>query len=364
MMSLHRFICVLLFFFCFTVQPLFSSQREEVDRPLHIGPQFPFEYLRTVFEPDAAWTLNSGKFLASISTTHMNTFVFSNNSNKSNNPGGDPSIFTGKGEGYSFYIDGEAFWRNYRLNIGLTGSLELQLTVRTIQFSSGNLDDTIENFHEAFRLGNQGRENTQQDQLEVYIWDNKQQKLVFQFTSPGNSYQTQSSTIGFKYSLISDEDQAVSLRVSSNFQQAVFQDLEAGSGSTTISELNETANSYNLSLNFSRKFAWLSLHLAVAETLMDSPVFERGKKEQFYYFLGLNFCVSDWFDLTLQGLIYTSTLPDDENSNIGENIHEVTMGVRFRFSEEAALEFAFIENQSQGPHNIDIALYSSLMMIF
>ncbi len=38
--------------------------------------------------------------------------------------------------------------------------------------------------------------------------------------------------------------------------------------------------------------------------------------------------------------------------------------IRFLFSEESTFEFAAVENYTQGPHNIDIAFYSTLVMIF
>ncbi|MCP4296009.1 MAG: hypothetical protein GY786_10410, partial [Proteobacteria bacterium] len=81
-------------------------------------------------------------------------------------------------------------------------------------------------------------------------------------------------------------------------------------------------------------------------------------------FGGANLQLDEGYQLVFQNLIYSSVFPDDENSDIGWLIDELTIGARFFLSPQAILELAMVENLSQGPHNIDIVFLSTIGMVF
>jgi hypothetical protein len=340
------------------------QKRSQLDRPMDVEPQFPFMMMRATFTPDVGWNLKPGDFIIGYSITHTNIFGMSNNSSRYKYRDGDPAEFGKKGSGYSIYIDGDLFWHKTRFSIGILDSLEFQYIRRELKFSGAGLDNTIETFHKTFGLPNQGRENINQDEFNVYIWDNANQKMVFQFTDPENRYKEQSTTLGLKLSLYNKDDFSSSVRLSYNNKQSKFKTLDDPHKKNSISTINELDKSYNLSFNASSDHEYFSWHMALASTFMNKPVFDRGPDNILYYFLGINLYALDWVHLVLQDMQHTSLFPKDENSAIGDDANELTMGFRVFLSNETTFEFAAVENLTQAPNNIDIAFYSTLIMVF
>ncbi|MCP4298647.1 MAG: DUF3187 family protein, partial [Proteobacteria bacterium] len=262
------------------VQFLFNSIGFSIDRvysnsPLNIGPQYPFMMLRTMFEPDTGWISKAGEVMVEYSFRNMNTYVMSSNSTQSSSYGGDPSVFTGSGSGYSVYFDGELLWSNIHLKMGIEDDFEIQFTHRSVRFLSGALDDMVENFHNTFGLTNQGREHTEQDKFGIYVWDNAKQEMVYQLSHPGEELKDQSTTVGLKLPLTKKSDLNTALSLKYNIYQTEFDNPDSETDLSS-GDFDQLSKSINLSLNSSASHQELTLHSAISLTLFDQPIVERG----------------------------------------------------------------------------------------
>jgi len=324
------------------------------------GPQYPLMFRSTVFEPDTGFTLEEGKIYSQVGNSSMNTFVMSSNSAKNDTPPGSADTFSDiSSNGYSVYFDGEIDRQFIRLYYGFSDFLELQYTYRQFRFIAGSLDETIENFHQSFGLENQGREKTGRDQFEVYIHDNESNQNVFVLTEQENKYRKESVTIGLKFSIRETSDEALSFTFASNTNDYF---IERGMNQSTVEDTREHSN-FNDSLaaiSYTSIFSDWSLFGAFAIAHVSKSLFENSPSEIYYYFLGSNWKLSEDWDLQFQSLNYSSPFPKDGVSTIGADVRELALGVRWFWGDTFNMETGMIENQSQGPQNIDIVFYSAI----
>lgn len=338
-----------------------ADPRKVLDKPLMFGPQYPLLFMSTTFEPDTAFLLEEGDFFFASSYTVLNSYVYSLNSDKNANPEGVASEFDDiDSDGYSVYFDGELDRRFFKLYWGYSDNIELQFTYRDFRFFKGDLDATIENFHKNLDIGNQGRENTDRNQLEIYIHDNEKKENVFVITEESSKFIQESMTLGFKLLIKETDTEAIALTASSNYADYY---IERGiNESTSDVELPEhrNFNDFNLSLRYSSLFENWSLHAAFSVSFVRDSLLEKSPDEIYYFFLGGNFFLSPNWSFILQTLEYSSPFPKDK-STIAADVREITAGLRWFLTENLAFEFGMTENQSQGPQNIDIAFFSNLM---
>jgi len=350
--------------FLVTFVPIGSAKNEDLlERPFLVGPHYPLAYQSTTFEPDRAFNLKSGQTFIQTSYTRLNTYGFSTNSDKAGNPAGDGSKFNPtNNQGYSVYFDGEIDRRFLRWYQGLSDGLELQLTYRALRFIPGKLDSQIEGFHKTLGIGNQGRDLTPRDRLEIYIHDNQTGQNIFTITTGSDKFQRESMTLGFKFRIRETANEAVSLVVSSNFNDAF---VEGGMNESPemLPHTNRNFNDLNYSLLYSSLFNTWALHAGFSLAKVSQSLLPKAPKEMYYFFLGTDFKLGEYSHFLLQALEYTSPFPEDNVSTISADVREVSTGLRWIFG-PTALELGLIENQSQGPQNIDIAFFSNFMFSF
>lgn len=341
---------------------LFADARRMLDKPFMIGPQYPLMFLSTTFEPDTAFTLNSGDTFFATSYSLLNSFVYSSNSKKADDASQPASEFyKTQSTGYSVYFDGEMDHRFFKFYYGLSDSLELQFSYQDFRFSPGSLDDSIESFHETLGIDNQGRHRTEQDLLEIYIYDNEIEENVFVLSEGMSAFKQQSMTLGLKFLVRKTEQEAISFSLSSNFgDYYIEQELNDATSDAEDREFRQF-NDSNISLRYSSLFSTWSLHAAVSISYVRESLLKKSPNAIYYFFLGANWHISENWDYILQALEYTSPFPKDK-STIGEDIREMTTGLRWFVTENSAWELGFTENQTQGPQNIDIVFFTNLML--
>ncbi len=355
-----------LFFIFLALFPLIAQARggREMERPFLVGPQYPFLFLSTTFEPDTAFTLKRGQVYSSLSFTNLNTYVFSASSDKANNPAGDASKFDQSDPtGYSIYFDGEIDRRYLRVYWGWSDRVELQLTYRDIRFVPGNLDQSVENFHKAFGLGNQGRDQTPRNQLDIYIHDNETGQNIFAITQPNDKFHQESMTLGLKLNLRETASEAISFVFSSNFEDRYIE-RELNELSLAYEKPYKKFNDYNYGLLYSSLFADWTLHAGFSMAKVGQSLFPKSPSELYYFFLGAGWQLGPESDVLLQVLEYSSPFPKDNVSTIAADVREVTTGIRWHMGKAFAVELGLTENQSQGPQNIDILFFSNLAFSF
>ncbi len=176
----------------FCVNNLSAESRDDLERPLLIGPQYPLVFMSTTFEPDTAFLLKEGSFFFQTSYTLLNTWGYS--TNVENTSSGVTFIPTDS-DGYSVYFDSELDRRFIKLQYGYSDSLELLLVYREIRSLAGTLDSSIENFHSFIHIGNMGRERAEINQFEIYIYDNESDRVVLSLNKTSPSFIQESMTI-------------------------------------------------------------------------------------------------------------------------------------------------------------------------
>ncbi|MDX2470762.1 MAG: DUF3187 family protein [SAR324 cluster bacterium] len=342
----------------------FARGNESLNRPFLVGPQYPLLFMSTTFEPDTAFPVENGKIYSQISFTNLNTYVFTDNSDKVDNPTGDASQFSeSDSSGYSIYIDGEIDRRYFRIYWGWSDSVEIQLTYRDIRFVKGNLDSTIEGFHSTFGIGNQGREQTDQDLLEIYVHDNETGENVLVITQPNDSFHQESMTLGLKFNLRKTSTEAISLIFSSNFGDRYIE-REINEVNPDYGSEYKKFNDFNYGLLYSSLFPDWTLHAGFSVAKVGESLLPKSPEEQYYFFLGASWELGSSTDLLIQVLEYSSPFPENNSSAIGSDAREITTGLRWFLADSATWEMGFTENQSQGPQNVDIVFFSNLGWVF
>jgi len=332
--------------------------------PILLGPQYPLLYRSTTFEPDSAFPLKPGTVFASFGYSVLNTYVRSNNSDRVGNPSGDPSKFDEiDSTGYSLYFDGEIDRRFQRWYWGFSKNVELQFTFRQLRFIRGSLDSTIEDFHSSFGLGNQGREEASQNDLGIYIHDNETGKNVFQITQSSDEFQQESITLGFKWALRRTNNEAIAFVANSNFGDRYIE-RELNEINTAFANDHANFDDSNLGLIYSGLYSDWALHAAFSFARAGRSLLEKSPEEIYYFFLGANWKFTEHSRVFLQTLEYSSPYPRETISTIGADVREVTLAMRWLIGKGGNLEMGLIQNQSQGPQNIDILFFSTVGVHF
>lgn len=335
------------------------------DRPVYLGPQYPLSWMTTRFEPDSAFMLKPGDFITSYDYVITNSWAYSANSEKFQTDGSaDAKEFTSLNhKGYSVYVDGETSEQIFRLRLGLTKSLEFHYDFRQMRFTPGNLDGTIENFHNSIQVGNGGREIANRDKFQIHVYDNDEDELIFSMSSAPDGIFNESQTIGFKYLIKSTENESLTVKISSNYDDRVLEtELNEIDATYDVKSNFHDFNDYNLTLNYSFVQPTYSIHAAASTTILERPLFEKSPKQLFYYFIGVNFQLFENLDFILQDLIYTSIFPNNTENQLAADLNELSATFRVFLSPDSVIDFGFVENYSQGPSNIDISFYTNFVV--
>ncbi len=338
-----------------------GASREVLERPLMFGPQYPLIFASTAFEPDSAFLLPEGELFFQTAYSVTNTWGHSDNAQRNE----DGVYFTeSDSDGYSLYFDGEIERRFIKMHYGLSKSFEFQFAYREIRFITGSLDTLVDNFHDVINTGDAGRDRTERDQLEIYIYDNTCNQVVAKITQPSGEFHQESMQLGFKYLFKETANEAISVSLASNFGDYY---IESGSNEATsdvASEDHKEFNDYNLTLRYTSIFPSWTLHVAFSIAFVKNTLFKNSPEELYYFFVGTNLHLSDNWDYLFQILEYSSPFPKDNTSSLNEDVREFSMGLRWYIGKPFALEMGFVENQSQGPQNIDIMFFSGAMFSF
>lgn len=326
-----------------------------------IGPQYPLIFMSTAFEPDSAFLLPEGEMFFQNSYSITNTWGYSDNVHRDEN---GVNFSESDSDGYSLYFDGEIERRFIKFHYGFSDSLEFQYAYREIRLTTGSLDVAVENFHELIDIGSAGRERAARDQLEIYIYDNKNKRVVTKITKSDNDFHQESMQLGLKILVRKTSTEAISISLTSNFSDYY---IERGINEATSDvqlKKHEEFNDFTATLRYTSIFPSWTLHVGSSIAFVNNTLLAYSPEELYYFFVGSNWHVSENLDILFQALEYTSPFPKDNTSSLYEDIREVSMGVRWIIGSQFALESGFVENQSQGPQNIDIMFFFNAMLSF
>jgi len=226
------------------------------------------------------------------------------------------------------------------------------------------MDTLVENFHNLVNIGNAGRDRTKKDQLEIYIWDNENQQLAGRITTPDDEFRQESMRLGLKYLIRKTAHEAISISASSNFGDYNIETRLNEATSDAPDNRHAEFNDYNLTLRYASMFQPWTLHVAFSIAFVQNTLLQHSPDELYYFFVGANWHLFENWDLLFQALEYSSPFPKDNTSSLNEDVREIAMGLRWFIVNQCAWEIGFVENQSQGPQNIDIMFFSGIIAHF
>jgi uncharacterized protein DUF3187 len=141
--------------------------------PLRIRDMTPFNLLRLDMLPAHAVAAGPGSWAIEADLSYSNTFVMSDNVKSYLEARGerrpltqaDADAILGLGQD-AYYVDGEFGLLDLTLHYGMTRRTSAYLTLSAYNFTGGFLDGTIENFHDTFGLGTDGRDLAARDRFQ------------------------------------------------------------------------------------------------------------------------------------------------------------------------------------------------------
>lgn len=368
------------------IQPVFAEVVPDHE-PLTIGPQFPLYWMYPVFEPESAWIQEPLDIRFSYSYQQTNVFAYSMNSlilSGERNAGGgrkqfkycsySPNVpieyyWNCKDQGYSLFFDGEIAMRTFRFSVALSDWWSIHYAYRDIKLGDGNLDQVIEGVHDFLVIESPGKKWVDENSYEIHVWDNEANQPLYQSTITTDDFQKLSQTIGIKIGLLRDEDDAaLSLYLSANFDDA-FLKQDANELSEDSQSVSEGVDDFNAALLLSVLWKNWAVNGAVSATWIKDPIFPETPNQLLFYFLGINWSISEDTTVILQDLNYSSIFPaDSQESTAGDDLNEMTLGVRTSILDFASLEVALVEDMflegASGPARIDITFYANIALRF
>ena len=143
--------------------------------PLRIRDMTPFNLLRLDMLPAHAVAAGPGSWAIEADISYSNTFVMSDNvrtylEGRGDGPRpltqADANAILGLGED-AYYVDGEFGLLELTFHYRVTRRSSVYLTLSAYNFTGGIFDRTIENFHDAFGLDQNGRDLVARDRFQI-----------------------------------------------------------------------------------------------------------------------------------------------------------------------------------------------------
>ena len=322
-----------------------------------IGPQYPFLFHYTLFEPTSAKLPPDGVLTTDLLFSATNIYAISVNSfvrlrereqrdsgqfKLCNNFPNAPAsyLWNCKSEGYSVFLDGELQQRRFRASWSITNSLALGYAYREIRFSTGILDPHIKNFHNNVGLASSNREWEDNHHLEIYLWDNEEEKAVFQLTSE-TPFLKLAETLSLQWQWLNlSKRHHGSFQLSSNFNDHVFWN-DLNEVATSSKKDQKPFDDYNVALLYSTIWKNLFFHAALAQTQVKNPYFSKSPRSIKFFFLGLNWD-DEPFQWIVQDLQYSSVFPGDSQEPLNRDNNEMTMRSRVIILQDNAWFYAVL----------------------
>ncbi|MBF0351258.1 MAG: DUF3187 family protein [SAR324 cluster bacterium] len=338
--------------------------------PVHNSTPVVFYFMRTLYEPDTAFSLETGKMNIELGWLRGNFSQYSVNTGVDGvsidahvsfkhcidlQPGDPPNYnWDCKSEGYSIYHDGEFDRIAGGFSLGIGYGLELQLMTRHIRFFEGNLDRWIERFHENTGRNNAKRVTYPRNDFNILVFDNQHENLVFSFKTPMEQHLPESHGIALKWKILANAQHALAVKWTSNFQDHL---LEYHLNQLPPSEPVKDFDDYNISLVYSFQEGGYALHLATAQTIMSQPVFANTKKQWITHFIGGVLPLSETWNMPIQILYYESLFRNDERENLSEGLFDATIAFRKQMKNFQIIEFGITDTMNYSPLETDAVFF-------
>ena len=239
-------------------------------------------------------------------------------------------ISEGSGDEY-LNLDGETGRLALEVRYAISDNLDVQLELPWLKHSGGNLDSLIDNWHDFWGMSDGGRSNVEQDLLDYRYRGEDNFLLEDDSSGLGDT----SLSLGYRF--YGDEEASASIVVGYKFGTG-DEDKFLGSG----------ADDAYLALRFSgdqRSDLPLRWHGQLGYLYAGESELIENIQEQHLWFAGLGL---DWRlgeSWSLLGQVDAHAAPADSDiKGIGETAVMLTVGARWRFAEQWALDLSLVED--------------------
>ena len=292
--------------------------------PLNLRSQSPLQLFRLTMKPDTPDTLRPGELEMLDSTTWCNLWMLK------------------KGQ---FMIDAEIIQITTEINYGLTNCCQIGLEVPVIWRTNGILDGFIEDFHDAFHIGQHHRT------------DSPRNRLLIEFLNPDDKtyWVVTDKDIGFnditgrlKYQLTDGDDvfPAVALTGMVKFPTTTSREYSVTSGL-------DAGFSLSLAKGWDRFYLYTNLGEFFFGQDQLGPLELRNKQGSLL--LAGEYRLGAKTSLLLQYLANTAAAKDF--ADFGKSTHEITLGLKHQITSNTLWEFGLLENMINYDNSPDLGFH-------
>ena len=291
-----------------------ASAQAHSSEPLYAKNLSPVSGLFGLPSQRSAFTTGSGSFATAVHSSVANHYVEHSNSAE------------------SLIIDGETLRFALEARLGIAENWDIQVEIPWLDHSGGNLDSTIDNWHDFFGMSDGGRPDVDQDRLD------------YRYRAPGASFAFEDDasglgdiTVSLNHQFFRTQNSSAGLALGYKFGSAKEQDF-LGSGSDDIF----------LTLRFSGDhLAGLPLtwHGQVGYLRAGDAYILGSRAEKDLWFVGLSL---DWGfseSLSLLAQVDAHAAPVKSNlTALGDDPVLFSLGLRWQFARDWSADLNFIED--------------------
>jgi hypothetical protein len=236
------------------------------------------------------------------------------------------------GEGERVLLDGETQRFALQARYGLAEDWELELEVPWLRHSGGELDDLIDSWHDLWGMPDGGRSAAPADRLRYgYRGDGGQFLLEDDGSGLGDI------SLSLHHTFYRDDEAAASVAVGYKFASGEERDFLGSGGDDVYAVLRFSSGMLqDLPLRWHGQLGYLR---AGASDLL-KPLQER---DLWFAGLTLDWAIAPTWSLLAQVDSHAAPL-DSELTALGDDAVFLTLGARWRFAQEWAVDVSFIED--------------------
>ena len=229
-------------------------------------------------------------------------------------------------------LDGETLRFALEARYGLADNWDIQLEVPWLKHSGGNLDSAIDSWHDFWGMSDGGRSDVAHDILDFHYWD-----PAARFSLTDDASGLGDISLSLSHTFYRDEGSAVSAVVGYKFGTGDEDELlGSGEDDAYLALRFSGAQMSSLPLSWHGQLGYL---YAGSSDVLGS----RQENSLWFAGLSLDWAVAQKFSLFAQVDMHAAPL-DSELTALGDEAILGSLGGRWRFAENWALDFSFIED--------------------
>ena len=327
--------------------------------PIRVREQFPLNLPFLNFAPEAQFFLPKGRILLDISYSQVNTFAGTTDiQNRRTNGVRKPflesdfdELIARKPGKDQYFLDMETSRISFLFVYGLTDDLQVDVEIPYLSFGGGFQDGLIENFHDTFGLGQDGRESFHQNDttFALFLDGNKLFRSSFAYAGVGDV------VVSAKLPIYGGGKFAPMLGVRLSLKLPTGDpDRLLGSGNV------------DYGFNFTSSFAFdgSSLHTNFGAVFPGGWDLVPGLKPDPIYsvLVAWEFVPHGNPDISylVQDLVQTPTFGSSTDTELSEVLHEISLGMKVDLTKNLRVTLALTENHKTLNNSPDIGFHVGL----